>query len=699
MGLMRSLFAGTSGLRNHQTMIDVIGNNIANVNTVGFKLGRVSFAETFAQTLRGTTQPLSNIGGTNPIQVGLGMSLSTIDTLFIQGNIETTGQVTDMAIEGDGFFVLSDGQKRYYTRAGSFQFDGNGYLINPANGLKVQGRMANEEGKIPASAPISDIVLPLGQKMKAKATTRIEVAGNLDASLKPKGTILKTESLFAIENYTDRSDIEGLLAVGIANERISGMIPNSTTITVDDGLGNTRTYTYVKDDTTVGNGSFNSLADLIDEINNDFGLAGSNTLLVGMAADGSIQFASTAGAVLDIRSSNPILAAAFQSANGDLSLGPRSTDQFSHVATKDDLVINLRNSQGVSLGLQAGDEVTIDGLVGGNPIASYAFSVTGSTTYGDYARAVETALSLTNDDGVQIDPNDGSMIIHGDGGTAYALSALNIVADDTPGSGGTARLVFNGIFDSSPNNYDELQKAEDVQQSASVTVYDSLGNQHNLTLIFTKDVKAPNRWTWEAVVPEPAVITGGGKGLVEFNNDGSLKRFVYEDGSSTLQFNPGSGGADLVSIDLNAGEIGSFAGLTQMSGAGSSLIIRDQDGYGMGELERISIGEDGSITGSFSNGVIKLLGQIMLATFNNPGGLLRTKDNLFITSANSGTPVIAAAGNGVRATIHSGALEQSNVDLAEEFTKLIVAQRGFQANARIITTSDELLAEVTNLKR
>ncbi|GAB4171501.1 MAG: flagellar hook protein FlgE [Calditrichia bacterium] len=699
MGLMRSLFAGTSGLRNHQTMIDVIGNNIANINTVGFKLGRVSFSETFAQTLRGTTQPLSNIGGTNPIQVGLGMSLSTIDTLFIQGNIETTGQVTDLAIEGDGFFVLSDGQKRYYTRAGSFQFDGNGHLINPANGLKVQGKMANEDGEIPASASITDIVLPLGQKMKAKPTSTIEMAGNLDASLEPDGTVLRTDSLYAIESYADDSDIEGLLAVGIANESITGMVYNSTTVTVDDGLGNARTYTYVEDDTTVGNGSFNSLADLIDEINNDFGAAGSNTLLAAFATDGSIQFASTAGAVLNISSSNPILEDAFQSANGDLSGGPRSTDQFSHVATENDLLVNLRDAQGNSLGLQAGDEITIDGLVGDNAIPSYAMSVTAASTYGDYANAIETAFSLTNADGVQIDPNDGALIIHGDGGTAYELSALNIVADDTPGAGGTARTIFNGLFDSSPNNYDEVQRARDIQQSASVTVYDSLGNQHNLTLVFTKDVKAPNRWTWEAVLPEPAVITGGATGQVEFNNDGSLKKFSYADGSSTLQFNPGSGGANLVSIDLNAGEIGSFNGLTQMSGAGASLIIRDQDGYGMGELERIAIGEDGSITGSFSNGVIKLLGQVMLATFNNPGGLLRTKDNLFVTSANSGTPVIATAGNGVRASIHSGALEQSNVDLAEEFTKLIVAQRGFQANARVITTSDDLLSEVTNLKR
>ena len=152
MGFMRSLYAGVSGLKNHQIMMDVTGNNISNVNTAGFKSGRVVFSETFAQTLRGTTAPISNVGGTNPMQIGLGTTLQQIDTLFAQGNIETTGQTTDLAIQGDGFFVVKQGDQKFYTRAGAFHFDADGSLINPGNGAIIQGRMANTAGVIPVDA-------------------------------------------------------------------------------------------------------------------------------------------------------------------------------------------------------------------------------------------------------------------------------------------------------------------------------------------------------------------------------------------------------------------------------------------------------------------------------------------------------------------------------------------------------------------
>ena len=698
MGLLRSLYAGVSGLRNHQVMMDVIGNNIANINTIGYKLGRVTFSEMFAQTLRGTTQPLANYGGTNPMQVGLGMSLNTIDTLFSQGTIETTGQVTDLAIQGNGFFILSDGEKRYYTRAGAFQFDANGYLVSPSNGLRVQGYMANAAGEIVAGTPLSDLRLPLEKKIAAHATTKVNLAGNLDASATPQGTILKSSPLFAVEKAGNNSDIEGLLATGNANEVISGMIPNSTTITITDSVVGTRTYKYVSADTAVGNGAFHSLDDLIAEINHDFG---STSFTAALNANGAIEFTDVSGGsnVLQIESNNPILNLAFKSANGDLSAGPLTSDAFAHVANENDLLVDLRDENGNSLGLQAGDEITINGLKGGSAITEHAFTVQATTTYKDFAREIETAFNLTNSQGVEISSDDGSLIIHGDGGTAYAISGLDIRADDTPGAGGNARVAFNNIFDSTPGHYQELQQAEDVQQSASITVYDSQGNSFDLTIIFTKDVLQPNLWRWEVRVPDGITVTGGGQGTIEFNPDGSLKSFRYADGSSSLQLMDTQHGSDLMNIQLDPGEQNSFDGVTQFSGSNSNVLIVDQDGYGMGSLERINIDNMGRITGIFSNGVVQLLGQVALANFNNPGGLLRTEDNLFSVSSNSGDPVLTTAGEGINATIISGALEQSNVDLAEEFTKMIVAQRGFQANARIITTSDDLLAEVTNLKR
>ncbi|RKX18760.1 MAG: flagellar hook protein FlgE, partial [Candidatus Zixiibacteriota bacterium] len=180
--MMASLYAGVSGLRNHQVRMNVIGNNVANVNTIGFKGGRVTFREALIQDYKGAGRPTDLTGGTNPVQLGLGMQVSTIDTLFQQGGLETTGQVTDLAIQGSGFFVLSDNSGVYYTRAGSFNFDANSNLVDPSSGLFVQGRMANSDGTIPVSNPIGRITVPFGQQDPARATDFITMANNLDAS-------------------------------------------------------------------------------------------------------------------------------------------------------------------------------------------------------------------------------------------------------------------------------------------------------------------------------------------------------------------------------------------------------------------------------------------------------------------------------------------------------------------------------------
>ena len=187
--MMRSLFAGVSGLRNHQVRLDVIGNNIANVNTVGFKASRVTFKEAFAQLVQGASKPPGSdadvAGGTNPIQVGLGMNIGSIDLLFTQGNLETTGVTTDVAVQGDAFFVASDGVQRFYTRSGNFQLDASGRLVAPTNGFVVQGRMASN-GVL--SDAITDIKLPFGQKAPAQLTSNVLVGGNLKADATPGTT-------------------------------------------------------------------------------------------------------------------------------------------------------------------------------------------------------------------------------------------------------------------------------------------------------------------------------------------------------------------------------------------------------------------------------------------------------------------------------------------------------------------------------
>lgn len=696
--MMRSLFAGVSGLRNHQTRMDVIGNNIANVNTVAYKASRVTFAEAFAQLLQGASRPPGDQGGINPIQIGLGSKIGSIDMNFSQGNLESTGISTDLAIQGDGLFVVSDGQRNFYTRAGNFQLDANGRLVSPANGFKVQGINADSNGVLSAGNAIGEIALPFGQKSPALATSSVTLTGNLDAREQPLGTVLATQGrVYSVEQSTSNggagSDIRGLFASGAANGPIVGMVPDSTTVTITDGT-NSRTYTYVTSDTGVGTFDFHSLTDLVAEINNDFGAAGFNTMSAAQNnANGALTFTAIAGIGLNITSSNPGLLNALGAANGNLAAaGTASTDQFSHIAVETDLITDLRNGNGQSLGLAAGNSVAIDGNKGGIAVGSGAIVIAAGTTYGQLLSTINTTLGLNNIDGAEIDPASGSLLVNGDGGLINALTGLNIR------SASVGAANFNALFDSRAGNYVERQAATDVTHPASITVYDSIGTPISMSMTFTKDPTAPNRWLWQAAVPEPAVITGGGTGFVTFDTDGRLETFAYNGGANSLQFDPGSGATAPVNIQLDSGLLGDINGLSQFASA-SNAVASAQDGYPMGNLQDISVDSRGVITGYFTNGVNQTLAQISLASFNNPTGLLRFGDNMYGESANSGNAIIGFSGTSNQSTITPGALESSNVDLSEEFTNMIIAQRGFQANARVITTADEMLTELVNLKR
>lgn len=418
MSFLRSLFSGVSGLRNQQTMMDVIGNNIANINTYGFKAGRATFSELYAQTLRGGTQPTVTNGGSNPMQIGLGVAINSIDNLFTQGAVETTGVDTDMALQGTGFFIVKQGGRYLYTRVGTFKPDSDGKLVNPGTGAILQGKLADALGNIPSGTALQDLQIQPDTKSPANATTMVKFAGNLDSS-----------------------------------------------------------------------------------------------------------------------------------------------------------------------------------------------AAIGSTV------------------------------------------------------------------------------------NTSATVYDSLGNLTTMTLEFTKT--ADNAWSWTASVPSPASTTSSG--TVTFNaTDGTLNSVT----GSPVVITPGTGAPD-ITLDLDLGTPtatppGVFAGLTQSAGE-SAVSMRDQDGYTSGSLTKLTIESSGIIRGTFSNGIQLALGQVMVAEFSNPSGLVKAGDNNWDISGNSGTPAIVDPGT--TTTVLSGSLEQSNVDLADEFTKMITAQRGFQANARVITTSDEILQEVVNLKR
>lgn len=437
--MMRSLFSGISGLRNHQTRMDVIGNNIANVNTVGFKASRVNFQDMLNQTIQGASSGQGNLGGTNPIQVGLGMGLASIDTLFTDGSTQPTGKQTDLAISGSGFFVLSDGMNQIYTRAGNFDFDNQGNYLVPGSGYKVMG-WAGVGGNIDTNQPVTPIKIPVGSSMAAKPSTSITYANNLS---------------------------------GDTTTPVDTAVPAAITVYDSKGVAHKVSGTFTK-------------------------------------------LAPDAAAIPPI---------------------PNNAWSFSP-GTKTDTGFDI------------------------GPYTAPATSVSYILTFS----------------------NDGSFT----GVTPQVMPATN-----------------------------------------------------------------------------PPTAT-------------------------PFSFSPV--GANPVSITPD------FASLTQFGGESTAQAV-DRDGYAAGTLEQTTIDGTGTIIGKFSNGQTQKLAQVCLATFNNPAGLTKVGDNMYIKSNNSGEAQVGVSGTGGRGGFNPGSLEMSNVDLAQEFSNMIITQRGFQANSKIITVTDEMLQDLTNLKR
>ena len=636
--------------------MNVIGNNISNVNTTGFKKDRVTFQEALVANVRGAGRPSDISGGTNPIQLGLGMSISAVDTVFDQGGLETTGQVTDLAIQGSGFFILSDGNKEYYTRNGAFGFDADSYLVDPGSGLRVQGRMADDRGNISATSTISDIQLPFGQQDPASATTEIRLSNNLDASA--------TDSdVLDWEPGTTGIDI----VEGTATNGAGGY--HSVVITNDDpaynplGQAQRSTYTGTHAGATINMTPTTTLGDMGITIFDDFGLSvdgASISTMAGWTADTTIE-----KVVSDINE-------LYSGVECSLTGGPP------------DYQVHLERSYAGDNGsffIESGTAVAGDivnilfGVADGSNFASTGgldHTFKAIDTFMPYDSAAEAPVELD----IVVDENTG-------------------IADTIEGLGDDGVTVnstsANGISEGTLN----VETAA-TQHSTSITTYDSQGGKHTLIFTFTKTT-TDNLWNWDVSFPDEENIIEGGSGEVHFGSDGSLLSWTFNGGATQLVFDPGTGASNC-RIYVNAGDPGSVSGLTGF--ASSFTASADyQDGYSMGILEKISVDTTGNITGVFSNGMTRTLAQIILAEFNNDGGLNRSGNSLYEMSANSGPAVHGVAGETVAGSITSGALESSNVDIAEEFTNMITTQRGYQANSRIITTSDTMLEELVNLKR
>ena len=629
--------------------MNVIGNNIANINTIGYKGSRVNFQEALVQTFKGAGRPSAVSGGTNPIQLGLGMQVATIDNIFLQGGLETTGRITDLAIQGSGFFVLGDANgNKFYTRAGAFGFDANSNLVDPATGLFVMGKMADSSGAIPSQATVLPISLPFGQQDPARATQVITLAKNIDSSA--------TDSAASIVQ-TGSSQVTA----------VSGQF-------AEDGVGGTHNISIIGSQAVASTytGSINGL--------------GLSTQL------GSLGVTDFSGFSISVDGSSP-----------------QPISALTATSTVEDLMTSISNINGITATLTAGGEVQIvrdkagaltdynftSSVSSANSILERVFGVAAGSSF---AAAGGSASTFVATDTFTPDRGTGAA-------SGPVVTTLDLVYDqntglviglDGLGGGGIAIEATSGLNFTTPGNELIIETAP-TTHSTSLNVFDSQGGKHTVSIEFFRSI-ITNRWEWNASMSGDEIITAGGSGYVQFNTDGSLNTFEYNGGASALTVDPRNGAAPM-QVAINAGTTGTFDGITGFKSGNHTAALIGQDGYGVGILEKITIDQAGNISGIFTNGVNRVLAQIVMADFTNQAGLRKAGRSMFQPTANSGEPVEGVAGSTVSASLTSGALESSSVDIAQEFTSMITAQRGFQANARIITTSDNMLDELVNIKR
>lgn len=704
--MIRSIYSGVTGLQGFQQAIDVVGNNIANVSTIGFKASRVTYATTFSQVLELSKRATELTGGTNPKQIGYGVKVASIDKIMSQGSFQNTGKKTDLAIQGDGFFILKDGSgKTYYTRAGNFDLDVNGTLVQASSGLKLQGWVAEpdpESGKrfVDTNKPISDIQISAGLSMAAKKTSYMTVANNLDARVGPSKTVM------TLSGYGGNS-----VDVKILFDRESGALQEPFS---DYQIYRAKVYSG-SDDSVDG------------EIYIKFDKFGN------VVQSGAIKQSLSATATTD----------------GSLTLNNVQQDDGNYTFIIKDAngsILDVQTSSVSSGNATISSEKIVNG---GNYIVEIANDVVDLQTPG-YVLSTETPTSVaanqidftyngtTTSSPIKVFVRDGNGNLVGEysldnitNGTSYSLSGvfnpsgtytIEVVREDTvnsvvvPGSGEPRFYEADN-----PTNF-AVSEFNSPFYTTSVQVYDTLGNAYTLYIDFVKlsanyyDGTDTFKNAWAFRVRNASgenikylsnyetgqEITSGTAGVMTFDESGRFTGIYAFDPSTgkvnrgesidAIKFDASENGDGEVKIKLN------LTGITQFA-ATSDAYVTEQNGNAQGTLESFSIAENGDIIGTFSNGLTDKLGKVALAIFNNPAGLLEAGNSLYTESANSGGAIIRQPGFGGSGSLISGALEMSNVDLSEEFTKLIIAQRGFQANARVVTTADQILQEVVNLRR
>lgn len=844
---MRSLWSGVSGLQAHQVAMDVEGNNISNVNTKGFKYSRADFGTMFSQTVKIATAPTDGRGGSNPLQIGLGVSVSSTTRIHSQGSVQTTNKNTDVAINGDGFFMVSDdgGLTRYLTRDGDFKLDAYGNFVNNA-GFVVQGWNINwDTQSIDSSRTPQNIFIDPGMHIPAAKSTEVAIKANLNSGLNigtSSRNLYALDSVHGWNNKTQRPEDEndtgttqfyttsknsvevtekGVDAGSLFNAKGQGL-------NLRDGQGIWVSYADAKFTTdkpanvnvfdpnnhTNQNGSI-FWGDKDNAVNLDITLNGVNIQNANIRSlDEAIAYINTFTAPTDTRDGTGVKAVKkadgsgieFVNDNADgttdnmkninLTVHQANTagerhqinwvaanNNFTATSTKNNAnsvwIPTAANVNGNAESIQiitahkyvySSNPVDIGPMynpdggpqfqpgVGNNaptdPASlNYWNAIQGSLKNSD-ARTFRTTEDLREllqrdarygvdydgDGSKTYDPDDinqavkvvvtenGNFAISnanetstipanaGAGTNAATTNPKNMSFNITAYSNKQGTVSTNDAFAKIFKAFDgvltvggQIKESEQLKLSAfsaGLEIYDSLGSKHTLEVQFVKQSTTQdggNEWQMIIRVPEPAEINTTGEGptniivgTARFNNDGSLANYTPK----TINFSPNNGAAPNQQIKLSFGTSGSNDGLVSSNSA-STLTGQATDGYTSGNLkpDAIRVDDKGNILGEFTNGKTFAVAKMAMASVANNSGLEEIGGNLFKVTANSGAIVVGEAGTGGRGEMKTSALEMSNVDLSRSLTELIIIQRGYQANSKTISTSDQMLQTLIQLKQ
>lgn len=851
---MRSLWSGVSGLQAHQVAMDVEGNNISNVNTTGFKYSRADFGTMFSQTVKIATAPTDGRGGSNPLQIGLGVSVSSTTRIHSQGSVQTTDKNTDVAINGDGFFMVSDdgGLTRYLTRSGDFKLDAYGNFVNNA-GFVVQGWNINwDDQTIDSSRSPQNIFIDPGMHIPAAKSTEVAIKANLNSGLNigtSSRNLYALDSVHGWNNKTQRPEDEndtgttqfyttsknavevtekGVDAGSLFNANGQGLNlregqgiwvsyadakfttdranganvfdPNLTvaqqnnvifwgnkdiSVTLDINLNgvriqndnirsldeaiayintftaptDTRDGTGVKavkkadgsgiefvndnaDGTTdnmknidltvnVGNSAGERNTIIYNANTGVFSPQGGNLItaqnntdwIAGAAQVGQPQNVKVVTAHKYIYSSNPVTippminpdgGPAFQPNNGNRPTDPASANYWDAIqgSLKNTTERTFRTTEDLRELLQRDARYGVD--YNGSGIIDNA---TPTFDVNDINQAVKVVVTENGNFAIS-NANETSTIPANAGAGANAATtdpknmSFNITAYSNKQGTVSTNDAFTKIFKAFDgplvigNQIKESEQLKLSAFSAGLEIYDSLGSKHTLEVQFVKQSTTQdggNEWQMIIRVPEPAEINTTGEGptniivgTARFNNDGSLASYTPR----TINFSPNNGAAPNQQIKLSFGTSGSNDGLVSSNSA-STLTGQATDGYTSGNLkpDAIRVDDKGNILGEFTNGKTFAVAKIAMASVANNSGLEEIGGNLFKVTANSGNIVVGEAGTGGRGEMKTAALEMSNVDLSRSLTELIIIQRGYQANSKTISTSDQMLQTLIQLKQ